>query len=64
MIMCNINIFEVKLTRQIHIVCTTLYPFYNNEKLLGRNAEQSLYLCAIFYRPMYLRHVYTGISYF
>lgn len=21
-------------------------------------------LCAIFYRPMYLRHVYTGISFF
>lgn len=32
--MCNIIIFEVKLTSQIHIVCTILYPFYNNEKLL------------------------------
>ena len=29
--MCNIITFEVKLTSRTHIVCTTLYLFYNNE---------------------------------
>lgn len=38
--MCNIIIFEVKLTSQIHIVCTILYPFiimknYYEEMLNG-----------------------------
>lgn len=52
------------MTSQVSTVCTILYPFYDNEKWLWRNAEQILYLCAILYRPMYQKHVYTGISIF
>lgn len=33
---------------------------------MGNYYEEMLnkFLCAILYRPMYLRHVYTGISFF
>lgn len=61
--MCNSIIFQVKLTSQIYIVCQVciLFMIMKNyyEEMLNK-----FYLCAIFYRPMYQKHVYTGISYF